>query len=67
MTAVRDAAGTLMLKKIGIFGASLLIVIGSFMFTSLIIDRGFQVRTGYNQLIPLFVTMTGRELFHARR
>jgi hypothetical protein len=26
-----------------------------------------QVGAGYNQLIPLFVTMTDRELFHAGR
>src|SRR5215469_14022974 len=33
----------------------------------LLASHPLQVRAGYNQLIPLFVTMTDRELFHARR
>jgi hypothetical protein len=33
----------------------------------LLASHPLQVRAGYNQFIPLFVTMTDRELFHARR
>ena len=33
----------------------------------LLAPHPLQVRAGYNQLIPLFVTMTDRELFHAGR
>ena len=33
----------------------------------LLTSHPLQVGAGYNQLIPLFVTITDRELFHARR
>jgi hypothetical protein len=45
----------------------LLTLLLALLLTLLLASHPLQVRAGYNQLIPLFVTMTDRELFHALR